>query len=100
MKIKIPNKNYTLIELYDEVATLLGYNAKVCEYDCTKINISQNIQDMFFRYYKELNQDKSVNDVVMSVSMMLLCSGPKVNKNLTNYEVEILDGFIAKQEVV
>lgn len=100
MKIKIPNKNYTLVELYDEVATQLGYDSATCEYDCTKTSIAENIQEMFFRYYKELNPDKSANDVEMGVAMMLVCSGPKANKNLANDEVEVLDGFVIKQEAV
>ena len=64
------------------------------KYDCRKINVARNIQVGFFQYYRETIPHKYESDLRMSVSMILLNYGPKVDKNLENYEVEIFAGFI------
>ena len=99
MKITVANKNYGLVEFYDEVATQLGYNKNKVEYDCTKICVAANIQDNFFAHYKEENPELSESDLNAGVGMMLVCSGPKVDKSLQDNEVEVFDGFIIKKEV-
>lgn len=72
MKIKIPNKNYELIEFYETVATEIGYtDTSELHYDCTKINISEDIKKMIL-------DDNNI----------------KVNPNLNANEVEIFEGFI------
>ena len=50
MKLTVANKNYGLVEFYDEVATQLGYDKDKVEYDCTKICVAENIQDNFFAF--------------------------------------------------
>lgn len=99
MKLTVANKNYGLVEFYDEVATQLGYDKDKVEYDCTKICVAQNIQDNFFTHYREENPQLSESDLSMSVGMMLVCSGPKVDKNLKDNEVEVSIGFIINKEV-
>ena len=99
MKLTVANKNYGLVEFYDEVATQLGYDKDKVEYDCTKICVAQNIQDNFFAHYREENPELSESDLNMSVGMMLVCSGPKVDKNLKDNEVEVSVGFIINKEV-
>ena len=99
MKLTVANKNYGLVEFYDKVATQLGYDKDKVEYDCTKICVAQNIQDNFFAYYREENPQLSESDLNVNVGMMLVCSGPKVDKNLKDNEVEIFDGFIINKEV-
>lgn len=99
MKLTVANKNYGLVEFYDEVATQLGYDKDKVEYDCTKICVAENIQDNFFAHYREENPELSESDLNMSVGMMLVCSGPKVDKNLKDNEVEVSVGFIINKEV-
>lgn len=96
MKIKIPNKNYELIEFYKTVATEIGYtDTSELYYDCTKIKIAENIQNGFYEYYKvNANPFASENDILMGITMLLACSGPKVDSNLKANEVEVFDGFI------
>jgi len=65
-----------------------------CNYDCTKINVARNIQSGFFKHYKETIPHKYESDLRMSVSMILLNYGPKVDNNLADNEVEVFSGFI------
>lgn len=92
MKLKVPNKNYGITELYDAIASTLGYKNKL--YDCTKINVARNIHDGFLKYYRETIPHTNESDLRMSVSMLLLNYGPKVDESLADDEVEIFNGFI------
>lgn len=88
-----------LVSFYDVVAKGLGYfDTRERKYDCTKINIAENIQDDFFKYYtqaaRETDPTLSENDIRASIAMLLMCSGPKVDPTLKANEVEIFDGFI------
>lgn len=92
MKLKVPNKNYGVTELYDTVAALMGKTNT--NYDCRHINVAPNIQDGFFAYYREANPNISESDFKNSMAMLLVCYGPKVNETLQDDEVEVFDGFI------
>ena len=97
MVIKVPHKNYGIVELYDAVATEMGYvNTNELEYDCRKINIASNIQDGIYEEYLALGKAQNIHesDIRTGITMLLAVSGPKVNENLANDEVEVLDGFI------
>lgn len=91
MKLRVPEQNYGLTQFYDMVATIMG-NADVSKlhYDCREINVAPNIQDGFFAYYQENQQNVSEIDV----AMMLLTYGPKVDDSLADYEVTVSDQFI------
>lgn len=95
MKIKVPVKNYGVTELYDTVATAMGYaDVSKLKYDCREINVALNIQDGFFQHYRETIPHTSETDLKMSVSMILLNFGPKLDLALEDYEVEVFKGFI------
>ena len=97
MKIKVPQKNYSIVELYDAIATEMGHqNTDELEYDCRQVNIASNIQDGIYEKYLELGKEQKLSeeDVRVGVTMLLACSGPKVDKNLADNEVEVFDGFI------
>lgn len=101
MKILIsPDKYNGLAEFYDTVATEMGCDdvSEINYYDCTKINVAENIQDGFYEYYANLAREKdptvSENDIKTGITMLLVNSGPKVDKTLKANEVEIFDGFI------
>lgn len=89
----------SLTEFYDFVALELGCNNQEdIKYDCTKVNIAENIQDGFYDYYTKLAMETdpvlSENDIKTGITMLLAMSGPKVDKALKANEVEIFDGFI------
>lgn len=95
MKIMISNTPCSLTEFYDAVATEMGYtDTSELHYDCREINIAANIQDAFYAYYRETNPGIPANEVNVQVTMLLACSGPKVDSALKANEVEIFDGFI------
>ena len=94
MKIKIPHKNYDIVELYDTVASMMGRETNNLNYDCRYINIAENIQNGFFAHYREENQDISETDFKMGMAMLLLDYAPKVDSLLADDEVEVFDGFI------
>lgn len=97
MKIKVPCKNYSITELYDAIAMEMGHqNVHKLEYDCRKVNIAKNIQDGIYDKYIELSKEEkcSEQDVRLGITMLLAISGPKVDEDLEDNEVEIFDGFI------
>lgn len=95
MKFTIPEKNYNLIEFYNVVAREMGYTeTSELHYDCRNINIAANIQDGFYTYYRETNPGIPASEVNLQVTLLLACSGPKVDEALKANEVEVFDGFI------
>lgn len=99
MKLKVPHKNYSIIELYEAAAKEMGYtNTKELNFDCRQINVAQNIQDGFYAYYTELakvtDPQVSETEVRTEITMLLAIGGPKVDENLADNEVEVFDGFI------
>lgn len=97
MKVKVPHKNYGITELYDAIATTMGYlDVNKLEYDCRKVNIAKNIQDGIYDKYLELGMEEKLSDqdIRIGVTMLLAMSGPKVDENLADDEVEVFDGFI------
>ena len=97
MKIKIPSKNYEIVELYDTIATEMGFvTVQNLEYDCRKVNVAKNIQDGIYKKYTELGREQNLSedDVRIGITMLLACSGPKVDETLVDNEVEVFDGFI------
>ena len=95
MKIKVPNKIYGITELYDTIARIMGYdNVSELRYDCREITVATNIQDNFFKHYREDNIELSEKDFKMSMAMLLLNYGPKTDETLQDYEVEVFNRFI------
>ncbi|MCI6806305.1 MAG: hypothetical protein MR912_12095 [Prevotella sp.] len=94
MKLKVPNKNYAVVELYDTVASLMGMETKDLNYDCRHINVARNIQDGFFAHYREENPNLSETEYKGAMAMLLVCYGPKTDEELNDDEVEVFDGFI------
>lgn len=95
MKIKVPSRIYGVTELYDTIARIMGCDdVSELHYDCREITVAPNIQDNFFRHYREDNIELSENDFKMSMAMLLLNYGPKTDEALQDYEVEVFNGFI------
>ena len=94
MKIKIPNKNYSITEFYDIVAASMGIDVSKVKYDCRHITIANNIQDGFIKYYRDENPDISDSDFKIAIIMLLLDYGPRVDTMLADDVVEVFDGFI------
>jgi hypothetical protein len=99
MIITIPEKQYTLIELYDTIAREMGIeNGIGRNYDCRYVNVAYNIQDNIYACYREMalkhDPKLSENDIKTGTTIMLAMSGPKVDLDLNANEVEVFEGFI------
>lgn len=99
MKILISAAPCGILEFYEQVAREIGYTSpSEIEYDCTKINIAENIQDGFYEYYTQIARETdlvlSESDIRTGITIRLAMSGPKVDPTLKANEVEIFDGFI------
>lgn len=103
MKFEIKMLPCTIVELFDAVAKEMGYeNLSKINYDCTKINVADNIQDGFYTEYGRLLRESDPNipytEVTAGITMHLAMSGPKVDTTLKANEVEVFDGFIIESE--
>ena len=79
-------------DLYDTIATKLGFQPDKVQYDCTKIRVTKAVQDQVFCFYKE---QRHVDDnVAMSVAWAKY--GPKASLAGDGCDVEIDDGFIVE----
>ena len=95
MILSVKGNPCSLTDFYEEVAREMGYqNTSEIRYDCTKIDIAENIQDGFYEYYRTLAQDVPESEINVGITMLLALSGPKVNRDLKANEVEVFDGFI------
>lgn len=99
MKMTMENKSYSIVGLFDAVATEMGYLIPdKLKYDCRHINVASNIQDGFYDYYTTLAREEDPNasetDIRISITMLLAIAGPKVDASLEDNEVEVFEGFI------
>ena len=84
-----------LTPFYETVASVAGYEVKQEDiFDCTKVNVSANVQENIIAAYQE--KDTSLEK--SSVISVLLMAGPKVDAGLPDNTVEIFDGYICKKE--
>lgn len=90
----------TITDLYDFVATTLGYDKEKVRYDCTKIEVSNDIADLVEEKYRQVGQEKGLSEdsIRMSFGMDWCCNGPKVNEKLDNGTIVVHDGFIHEEE--
>jgi hypothetical protein len=63
--------------------------------DCREINVAKNIQDAWFEWYR--NEYPGQADIDAQVCMLLCLSGPKVNEELADNEIEWTDEFITQE---
>lgn len=97
MKMTMENKPYSIVGLFDAVASEMGHTGKL-NYDCRHINVASNVQDGFYDYYTTLAREEDPNasetDIRISITMLLAIAGPKVDASLADNEVEVFEGFI------
>ena len=86
-KAQISGGYGTIPVLYDRIAIALGLSTDKAHYDCTKIEVSQQIQDEVFSYYKKENIDPA------TIGMWWVCYGPKTNDSLQATQVLVQEGW-------
>lgn len=84
-----------ITEFYEYIAGELGFNNdNNLSYDCRKIEISKEIQDVIYQTYQNLNPDIPKNSVNLEVTKIMLIYGPKAYEHLKSNEVIVLEGFV------
>lgn len=95
MLVKIVSGPMSITDLYDIVAIKMGEDPdEVHGYDCTKINVAQNIFDDVYRWY-QMNVKGDISDIKQKFGMEWLCYGPKVDDELPDNCVVIEDDFMS-----
>lgn len=92
-----------LLALYEAIAHALGADGgddDLC-YDCTKVNISADLQDEIYEAYRAEYIDeyrRTPGSFDAEVAMLLARSGPKVDRALPMRHAEVFDGFLCNRE--
>lgn len=87
---------------YENIARKAGYEiTDDTRFDCRRIEVSKEIDDYFWKLYKDKAFEEKPNanedDVEMSIAMLMLNYGAKRNEELKPWTAKIEDGF-AKDE--
>jgi hypothetical protein len=86
------SKDGGIIDFYNNVAAALKLDASILRYDCTKINVSRNIQSNILAALDARSPDPCYT------GMMWCIRGPKADDSLPDDTVEILDGFFLRDD--
>ena len=104
MKIRLNESDYRcgLQECYKNIAVKAGYTpTQHTLYDCRRVCVSKNIQDAWYDYYHERAKEQdpflSDNEIMCSITMLLLMNGAKVQPDLADNEVSIEKGFATEE---
>ena len=92
-----------MAKAYERWAERTGYNiTDKTMFACTKIEISKEVDDYFWKYYKDKarkdNPLISDDEIKTSIAMIMLNYGAKRNENLGSWEVDIQEGFAYESE--
>ena len=103
MKIRLSESDYRcgLTECYENIGVKAGYKpTQHTLYDCRRVCVSKHIQDAWYSCYHEKAKKKdpflSDNEIMRSITMLLLMSGAKVQDSLADNEVSIERGFVTE----
>lgn len=81
----------SISELYDTIATKLGYDPATIRYDCRKLCVSKPVMERVFAYYETDRQATR-----MAFNQLWLNIGPKANLSGDDYKADIQKGFIVE----
>lgn len=91
-----------LSDFYILVAEKIGFaDDNTVMYDCRKINIAPNLQEILYAAYRSKHWDiyhRDPEDFDFQVTMLMANSGPKVDHKLKSNQAEVFDGYIGKRE--
>lgn len=76
-----------IMDLYNVIAEQLGFDHTKCNYDCTKIKVSVDIEETIRSKYEDTAE----------FAMSWIIFGPKVDDQLTLNTVAIGEGFISEE---
>ena len=87
IQMKLKSKATGIVDLYNMIAEQLGFDHRKCNYDCTKIEVSADIEENIRRCYEDQEE----------FAMSWLVFGPKMNRDLPTNTVAIREGFISEE---
>lgn len=86
----------TICDLYDNVASILGYeDIEKITYDCKKVRVTENVYNKVRSFYKNEYESSDI-----AFGMEWLTCGPKADLDMAGFQVEIENGFICSKESV
>ena len=100
MRITLTKRNTGIVELYDRIASRMGYDKDYTTYDCRRIRVAEDVSEWVHQWYKETYAEKLGDDWKQKFGMEWLNYGPKVDLELPSGTVDIEDGFIEYREEV
>jgi len=80
-----------IVSFYDNIAKTLGLDKDAVRYDCTKIDVSRNIQKNIFNAWERMG----ASDI--EIGMTWCNSGPKTDDNLPRGTIRITHGFVMNE---
>lgn len=88
-----------MVKAYENFAKKGGFNVTDdSKFRCTRIEVSKEIDDYFWKYYtdKALEKDPnmSMQDIRTGIAMLMLNNGAKRNESLNPWEVVMDDDFV------
>lgn len=105
MKIKVTLNDIKdgMPKFYENMARKMGYNVTDnTNFRCTKIDVSKEIDDYFWKYYEDSalanNPNLSEQEVKSKIAMLMLQVGAKRNEDLEPWVAKVEDGFAFEKE--
>lgn len=88
-----------IAKAYERIALRAGYAVyDNTTFDCRYIEVSKEIDDYFWKYYKDEafkeNPNADEEEVKMTIAMLMLQYGAKRNEDLKPWAVKIEEGFV------
>jgi len=80
-----------IVSFYDNVAETMGLNKDAVRFDCTKIDVSRNIQENIFSVWEKMGASR------LEIGMMWCNSGPKTDDTLPQDTISITHGFFRNE---
>lgn len=93
--------NGGLSKAYENFARKAGFEVDDnTMFDCTKIDVSKEVDDYFWDYYTKLGKEKGLSDgdINMAISMMMLNNGAKRKDDLESWTVVLDEDFVYQKE--
>lgn len=82
---------------YENWAKRAGYSVTdKTVLDCKKVEISKEIDEYFWKYYRDKAKEKDIEEE--DLAMFMFCYEAKVNEKLKSWTVKISEGYAKESE--
>ncbi len=92
-----------MAKAYENFAKKGGLNVTdKSTFRCTRIEVSKEIDDYFWKYYKDKAKENNPNldddEIKTSIAFLMLQNGAKRNEELKPWQVAMEDDFVSNEE--